>query len=609
MLTHAAGARLALGLLTCVALTHCRSAPRGPAGAGAPAGGAAGPARASEPQPVGAQPVAQVLAPSTSKPPAKLRPNPGVPTPAARRPVARGAYDLGRHVVMSAPGHQARVRGVVRWPADLRPDERAPLALIVHGNHGVCHDPDGEDRCSIHNAVSGTCPAGSVVVDNAAGMLWLADRLAAAGWVAVSVDANTVNCAGLPMLVQGRARLVVEHLRFWRFWRHHRMAPTKGLRAEQVDLGRTALIGHSNGAEAVARASSLLVDLDWDASLAGVNVRGVVTLASSDSSETRVRSAHLLHLTAGCDGQIPEHDGVRLLDRTLERRRAAVVQVVLPTVSHNAFNTSWGPKEHPHEGWVPCPGVPLSAPVRVREATLELVLPFLHHTVERQTQLPSWLYGDAAPPATLAQTGVDVRLHGYPQSHRLLERFGGLRHRSHGFLGGRVVAQGIGGGVCFSDQCSEASPNVTWATRVRWAAADAVLTQGLPDIDLSSWPTLALRVMTGPTGAQSATVPLSIGLRDREGRSAVVSVRGLRTARALPRYARGRKATPGGGGARSRDVHVRPDMLVSVRVPVTSFVRTNPALDLRRIAAVELRFLPGQGAQSLVLADIEATRP
>ena len=518
------------------------------------------------------------------------------------RPVASGAYDLGAQVVPNAPGHKAKVRAFVRWPADAKPGERLPIAFLVHGNNGVCRDATGTDRCGRKEATSGVCHAGETATPNAEGLLWLADRLARAGWIAVSVDANSVNCSGLPIVVQGRTRLIVEHLRFWRVWQTGGLQPKDLIAVPFADLTRVALVGHSNGAEASVRVPEALATYAWDPRLHTVQIRAVVAVASSDSTEARLLNASLMHITAGCDRQLPENDGVRILDRTLKRRRSAVVQAVFPTASHNGFLSTWGTQENDRPGWRMCPGVQPTAPAAMRDALAALVLPFLSRTVRAKPRaLPAWLLGDAAPPAEVAraiQPALDLRIHGAPRQFRLIERHGGLRKAGVGFLGGAIRANAIAGGPCFADDCSDVSPNVAWSTFVAWKSADAALLHGIPELDFSAWKTIAVRIGLAPDAPTA--MPFTLVLRDRSGLAGGVPAHQVRTGQPPPRHAQSDDKT-----------FVRPDMQTFVRFPLAQFRLAEPRLDLRHIVSVEFHFdTPAAGkAGSLVLGDVELTTP
>ncbi len=518
------------------------------------------------------------------------------------RPIASGAYDLGAQVVPNAPGHKAKVRAFVRWPADLKPGEKLPVAFLVHGNNGVCRSPAGNDRCGRKEAASGVCATGETATPNAEGLLWLADRLAQAGWIAVSVDANSVNCSGLPIVVQGRTRLLVEHLRFWRVWQTGGLKPKDLVAVPFADLTRVALIGHSNGAEAAVRVPEALATYAWDPRLHTVQVRAVVAVASSDSTEARMYDASLLHVTSGCDRQLPENDGVRILDRTLERRRSAVVQVIFPTASHNGFLSTWGTQENERPDWQMCPGVPPPAPAAMRDALAALVLPFLATTARAEPRaLPAWLLGDAPPPGDIARMilpTLDVRIHGAPRQFRLIERHGGLRNAGIGLLGGAIRANAIAGGPCFADDCTDVSPNVAWSSYVTWKTADAVLAHTIPELDFSAWKTMAVRI--GLASGAPNTLPVTVVLRDRAGRAGGVPANQVRTGQPPPRHPKGDDKT-----------FVRPDMQIFVRFPLAQFQLADPMLDLRHIVSVEFHFdTPTAGkVGALVLGDVELTRP
>lgn len=107
--------------------------------------------------------------------------------------VADLEYDAGRRTVPYAPDHSARVRALVRFPAGIEALEgHIPLALITHGNAGNCRDAQGVDHCEQSMILEDRCPEGKTPTPSAEGFLWLADSLAARGYVVAVIDANTV---------------------------------------------------------------------------------------------------------------------------------------------------------------------------------------------------------------------------------------------------------------------------------------------------------------------------------------------------------------------------------------------------------------------------------
>src|SRR5205085_678602 len=91
---------------------------------------------------------------------------------------------------------QVRLWATVRYPAtsagDGAPvaDGRLPIALFLHGNHGIFRAPDGEDVCEDIRAST----PGTVETPNHEGYDYILDNLAKGGTIAVSINANDLNC-------------------------------------------------------------------------------------------------------------------------------------------------------------------------------------------------------------------------------------------------------------------------------------------------------------------------------------------------------------------------------------------------------------------------------
>ena len=104
-----------------------------------------------------------------------------------------------------------------------------PLALIVHGNHGMSEFSDP-------------------------GYAYLGELLASRGFILASIDENFLN-SGLfhdpPKQQAVRGWMLLEHLKLWRAWNRTPGSPFY----RKVDVDNVALMGHSRGGEAVATAA------------------------------------------------------------------------------------------------------------------------------------------------------------------------------------------------------------------------------------------------------------------------------------------------------------------------------------------------------------------
>jgi hypothetical protein len=141
------------------------------------------------------------------------------------------------------------------------PPGRHPLAIICMGNHAA---HDGSAEILSHTGYSGFSASPPAQATGA----YLQEALAARGIISVSVSTNAANL--LNLLLETRANLVVAAIR--KMQQLDRETTSRYFR--RIDFQRLALIGHSRGGDAVARAVRL-VPTD-------VNVRALVQLAPTD---------------------------------------------------------------------------------------------------------------------------------------------------------------------------------------------------------------------------------------------------------------------------------------------------------------------------------------
>ena len=143
------------------------------------------------------------------------------------------------------------IRGEVRYPVTLATSGPRPLILLLHGNHASCKN----GLCG-HSSTGFTLTCATTPFENHLGLVWLAETLAAAGSVVVTVDADALNCRDT--CIGGRGRLLHHHLKRWVEWATSTAAPFDGLFTGHVDVGRIGLVGHSRGGEAVTLVPRML---------------------------------------------------------------------------------------------------------------------------------------------------------------------------------------------------------------------------------------------------------------------------------------------------------------------------------------------------------------
>jgi hypothetical protein len=228
-------------------------------------------------------------------------------------PVGWADYDAGTTSIM---GMNLRVRGSVAYPAQddgagqpfnerVAALGRVPIAVLIHGNH-------------------------TAAVPNFRGYDYFQEQLARMGIIAVSIDENESSARSGPSNIVERAQLG------WATVQHFQALdaggdPTFGGR---IDFGRTALMGHSRGGEAVVSMNEL-------GAPAGVTIRGVLALAPTDWGATTLEPhgyPYVTILPAG-DGDVATNDGAKFYDKAhLDPYRC---QLYVDNANHNFFNRQW----------------------------------------------------------------------------------------------------------------------------------------------------------------------------------------------------------------------------------------------------------------------------
>ena len=154
--------------------------------------------------------------------------------------------------------HPATVAG-----GNVLPAGRHPLAIICHGNHNAVEA--GVEVLS-HHGYSGFTPSPPAQAP------YLQEALAERGIISASVNMNPANV--LDLLLETRAQLAIAALRKMQQLDRDR---TPGNRYHRkIDFQRVALIGHSRGGDAVARAMRLVPS--------DTRVRALVQIAPTDST-------------------------------------------------------------------------------------------------------------------------------------------------------------------------------------------------------------------------------------------------------------------------------------------------------------------------------------
>ncbi len=225
------------------------------------------------------------------------------------------------------------INGRVWYPEG---DGPFPLALIVHGNHGM-HDYSDP------------------------GYEYLGRLLASHGIIMTSVDENFINSGWTDFFTDGlseendtRGWLLLEHLKNWRNWN----SDSTSIFNNKVDMENLAVMGHSRGGEAAAIAgffnklpyypddAKQVFDFDF-------NIKAVVSIAPVDGqykpgeTGTPLNNVNYLVFHGANDGDVQSFAGLRQYERTEFTDSAYYFKsaVYIYGANHGQFNTTWGNRD------------------------------------------------------------------------------------------------------------------------------------------------------------------------------------------------------------------------------------------------------------------------
>ncbi len=267
-----------------------------------------------------------------------------------------------------------------------------PLALIVHGNHGMADFSDP-------------------------GYAYLGELLASRGFILASIDENFLN-SGLfhdpPKQQQVRGWMLLEHLKLWREWNQAAVNPFHG----KVDMQHIALMGHSRGGEAAATAALFNrmqyypenADIRFDY---GFAIQAVVAIAPADGQykpagqHRWIQDVSYLTLQGAHDADVSSFLGSRQWDhvRFTQPGPWFKAEIYAYRANHGQFNTVWGRTDAP----VPLSWFlnlkPLMPGDQQRRISKTYIAAFLEATLKgRREYLPlfeDWRVGRAWLPDTI----------------------------------------------------------------------------------------------------------------------------------------------------------------------------------------------------------------
>ncbi len=499
--------------------------------------------------------------------------------------VARAVYDLGDEAFRPTGLHgKVELTADVHYPRGL-PDGPYPLVLFLHGNHSACYRGDS-------SGYDWPCPDGWQPLPNYEGYDYVARRLAAHGFVVVSVSGNGVNVLGNRVADTGmrqRGELLERHVDLWRRWSTTDAVPFGSRFVGQVDLSRIGTMGHSRGGEGVVW--QVLVDR-LRANPYGIDA--VLPLAPVDFTRQTINRVPLAVVLPYCDGDVSDLQGVHFFDDAryeVPGDRSPKHTVTVLGANHNFFNTVWSPSSgYPgsfDDGDPRCPDRLSEMEQRSVGATY-IVGFFRRYLAEDRTIDPMWT-GSATPRSiSPARTLVSYLAPDRPARRLDLDRFTDETSMVRNALGGQVVPTGMSPYLwcadTFSDRCVPGAfsyadvhlPSLGQGV-LGWMNPHADVRFSLPlgRRDVHRFDAFQFRTAVNPGYPENDGIrlqDLDVVLVDGEGERAAVAASDV-----------GRQALAYPTGLRRYVGHF---ILNQVRFPLDEF----QGVDLRDVRAVHLRF-------------------
>jgi dienelactone hydrolase len=253
-------------------------------------------------------------------------------------------YNLGETTIIQANFSEdsrfrnmpVRLNGVIAVPTE--GTGPFPLVVILHGTHPGCPEIDHVDRWPCDPAVE---------QPNYQGFSYLAEHLAAHGYIALSMNINAENTFGFGEPVAGeRLKQIVDQ-------QLHALATASaggenkfGVDLKgKADMHRLALAGHSRGGD---MALMIAQDAEMGGSQAGGYgpVSGVLQMAPSPGFVDPAKGSPVPVgiILPMCDGDVTNQEGQKLYEgaRLAPGQQTWIASAFLDRANHNSFNSTLG---------------------------------------------------------------------------------------------------------------------------------------------------------------------------------------------------------------------------------------------------------------------------
>lgn len=510
----------------------------------------------------------------------------GIAGPIRAFGLADDEYNL-RDQSVPGIGFATSLFGVVRRPMDLSAGP-FPLVLFMHGNHGNCRPLSlDEDDCDTRQAHECT-QAGFTTTPNAHGYVYLQETLASQGYVTVSVSANALNCR--MDFIPERTQLILEHLRRWVQWSGSSGgAPFGTTFAGAVDMERVALVGHSRGGEAVARAPGLLRTTP----IAGVSLASVFGIGPTDYHDNTPSGVPFAVLLPACDADVRTLEGLRQYDRGLDPSDANErAQVLLIGANHNFFNTEWRFDDNERLVRVCTTGQQVGGPAQ--RGMLEVVLADWIVSTTTTTRAPAYLRAESDTPAIIefwADHDLDLRWSYAAASRLVIDDFVGSGSPNVNDRGGTNSYTGFIAGLSCTGSCARNFPHLVGSVRPAWRDVMASASFDVGDLDATPWNTLSMRFASRIATINDGLTEHELGIRVTDISGTVAEVPLTRVGRLAHRYTS----------------NFEQEILSTVRVPMSAFTEVASMIDLAHLRRIEVVMpIPGGNLEgSIWMTDLD----
>jgi dienelactone hydrolase len=504
-----------------------------------------------------------------------------------------------------------RVEGIIAAPEGAGP---FPIVFILHGAHGGC--PTQVNDAGV--AVEQWPCAPDVEQRNDAGLSYLAEALAARGYVAIAPNLNAVYAQAYGAVSPELRRypdVLDAHLQLL-IAANTTITTALGINLQgRLDLNRIGMAGHGHGAlltmqSARARAERRTRRVPT----AGAPLFGALLLAPQFAAGGDI-DMPLGIVLPECDGETPELNGQAYYEdaRLRTNRNAFAASLYLRGASHNAFNNAVQSDDATKVAHVPgCGAANLLTPAAQQQFLAQYAPDFFDAALGNlDNAARAGLSVNAPPPNVMFDVPVQTALAAGAGQRGIV-----IAPRSRDDLG----YNGFGGfakvtGPARLDFCDSRAPCTRWPlqpgnpTQLRFSWNDPISVKwemplGETPADLSPFTALHFRVVPDPSdflNAHRKPLGLNLTLIDVNDRSAVVRL----TAQDVAAF-----AYPPGRLDVSSFRWLGHAFLGSVRVPLAQFA----GIDLAQVKTMEIQpagpsTVSGQAASgALFMADLEFVR-